>query len=101
MKGLVTLAEDLSLKTATARLAKFLYEMALAEGERAGKETLVRRDRLREEEIASLLGIVRVHVSRSLKRLASTGAIALSREVVRIPDLTALKRLFEGDREPS
>ncbi|MBI1894888.1 MAG: Crp/Fnr family transcriptional regulator, partial [Candidatus Rokubacteria bacterium] len=98
MKSLVTLAEDLSLKTATARLAKFLYEMALAEGERAGKETLVRRDCLREEEIASLLGIVRVHVSRSLKRLASTGAIALSREVVRIPDLTALKRLFEGGR---
>ena len=101
MTHLVALAEDLSLRTATARLAKLLCEMAAVEGVRAGNEILVRRDRLREEELASLLGTVRVHVSRSLKRLASAGAIALSREVIRIPDLIALKRLSEGNCQPN
>jgi len=100
MQTLVTLAEDLSLRTATARLAKLLCEVALVDGVRAGNEILVRRERLREEEIASLLGTVRVHVSRSLKRLASAGAIALSREVICIPDLIALRRLSEGNCQP-
>lgn len=101
MKSLVALAEDLSLRTVTGRLAKFLYEVALVEGVRKGKEVHLRRDRLREEEIASRLGTVRVHVSRSLKGLASAGAIALSRETIRIPDLTTLKQLFEGNSQPS
>jgi CRP/FNR family cyclic AMP-dependent transcriptional regulator len=101
MSTLVTLAEDLSLKPATVRLAKFLCEVALVEGMRAGNEIVVRRDRLREEEIASRLGTVRVHVSRSLKRLASAGMIALSREVIRIPNPIVLKQFSEGNSQAS
>jgi len=100
LQSLAGLAEDLSLKSVTARLAKLLYEMALVQGVRNGKDVCLRRESLREEEIASLLGTVRVHVSRSLKSLASAGVIRLSRELIRIPDLTSLKQLFEDIDQP-
>jgi CRP/FNR family transcriptional regulator, dissimilatory nitrate respiration regulator len=97
MEALVTLAEDLSLKTATARLAKYLCEVAVAEGIRNGKDIRLHRKSVREERLASMLGTVRVHVSRSLKSLASAGAIRLNRRFVDIPDLTVLRRLAEGN----
>lgn len=95
-KKVIDLAESLSLKTAKVRLAKFLYERAMAEGVRRGREIHLTRDRLREEDVASTVGIVRVHVSRSLQSLARAGAIILDRGVIRIPDLMALERLVEG-----
>lgn len=95
MTHLVGLAEDLALKTATARLAKYLYEQVLAEGAEHGKKIQLSRDRFPEEELASLLGTVRVHISRSLRDLARAGAIDLSRGVIRIRDLSLLKQIFE------
>ena len=93
---MVGTADDLSLKTATGRLAKYLYELAVVEG--AGKGVMVRvsRDRLRAEELASLLGMVRVHISRSLTSLADAGAIELDQRFIGIRDLAILKRLSEG-----
>lgn len=96
MAHLVGLAEDLSLKTATARLAKHLYELARAEGAENGKEIRLSRDRLPEEELASMLGTVRVHISRSLMHLVQAGAIDLTRGYVRVRDLTVLKQISEG-----
>ena len=96
MTHLVALADDLSLKTATGRLAKYLYELAVAEGAGKGVKVRVSRDRLREEELASLLGMVRVHISRSLASLAGAGAIDLDRRFIRIRDLAILRQLSEG-----
>jgi CRP/FNR family transcriptional regulator, dissimilatory nitrate respiration regulator len=96
MTHLVALADDLSLKTATGRLAKYLYELAVAEGAGKGVKVRVARDRLRAEELASLLGTVRVHISRSLASLADAGAIDLDRRFIRIRDLAILRRFFEG-----
>jgi CRP/FNR family transcriptional regulator len=96
MTHLVALAEDLSLKTATARLAKYLYKLAAAEGVEHGKEIRVSRNRLPEEELASMLGTVRVHISRSLTHLVQTGAIELSRGFIRVRDLGVLKQISEG-----
>ena len=96
MTHLVGLADDLSLKTATGRLAKYLYELAVAEGAGKGVEVRIPRDRLRAEELASKLGMVRVHISRSLTSLAAAGAIEVDRRFVRIRDLAMLKRFFEG-----
>jgi CRP/FNR family transcriptional regulator len=96
MTHLVGLAEDLSLKTATVRLAKYLYELAVAEGVENGKEIQLSRDRLPEDELASMLGTVRVHISRSLMNIVRAGAIDLDRKFIRIPDLTALKQISEG-----
>lgn len=96
MRSLVTLAEDLSLKTATTRVAKLLWERARAEGGRAGKEVRLRRAGLREEDIAAIVGTVRVHVSRSLKTLATMGAIRLDRDSICIGDLKALEGFLQA-----
>jgi len=94
MRSLVTLADDLSLKTATARVAKLLAERGRAEGR--GKPVRLRRADLREEQIAALVGTVRVHVSRSLKALATMGAITLERDTIRINDLNALEAFLHA-----
>jgi CRP-like cAMP-binding protein len=91
---LVTLADDLSLKSATGRLAKHIYELAVAEG--SAKDIRIPRERLRTEDLAALLGTVRVHVSRSLTGLEGAGAIELDRQFVRVRDLEILKQFFEG-----
>jgi CRP-like cAMP-binding protein len=96
MTHLVGLADDLSLKTAAGRLAKYLYELAVAEGAGKGVEVRIPRDRLRAEDLASKLGMVRVHISRSLTSLAAAGAIEVDRRFIRIRDLAILKRFFEG-----
>lgn len=96
MAHLVDLAEDLALKTATARLAKYLHGFAVAEGGGKGKEIQLSRDRLRQEELASMLGTVRVHVSRILTDLVRAGAIDVDREFIRIGDLTILRRISQA-----
>ena len=96
MRSLVSLADDLSLKTATTRVAKLLWERARAEGGREGKEVRLRRASLREDDIAALVGTVRVHVSRSLKTLATMGAITLDRDTIGINDVTALERFLHA-----
>jgi CRP-like cAMP-binding protein len=96
MTHLVGLADDLSLKTAAGRLAKYLYELAVAEGAGKGVEVGIPRDRLRAEELASKLGMVRVHISRTLTSLAAAGAIEVDRRFIRIRDLAILKQFFEG-----
>lgn len=95
MTHLVGLVEDLSLRTATSRLAKYLYALAVAEGAENGKEIRLSRDRLPEEELASMLGTVRVHVSRSLMSLVQAGVIDMTRAYVSVRDLTALKQISE------
>jgi CRP/FNR family transcriptional regulator len=96
MQSLVGLADDLSLKTATARVAKLLLERARAEGGRHARDVCLRRDGLREDQIAAMVGAVRVHVSRSLKTLASMGAITLDRDVIRISDVKLLAAFLEA-----
>jgi CRP-like cAMP-binding protein len=97
MRSLVGLADDLSLKPAVARVAKLLLERAEAARGLDGKEIRLPRDGLREDQIAAMVGTVRVHVSRSLKALASMGAITLHREAIVIRDM----KLLEGFLEPS
>jgi CRP/FNR family transcriptional regulator len=96
MTHLVALAEDLSLKSATARLAKYLCDLAVGDRVDHGKEIRISRDRLPEEELASRLGTVRVHISRSLVNLVQAGAIDLTRAFVRVRDLGLLKQISEG-----
>ncbi len=91
MRSLVALADDLALKTATTRVAKLLWERAQAEHGHGGKQVRLPRAGLREDEIAALVGTVRVHVSRSLKALATMGAITLDRDTICINDVKALE----------
>ena len=91
MRSLVSLADDLSLKTATARVAKLFWERARAKSGPHRKAIRLQRAGLREDEIAAMVGTVRVHVSRSLKALATMGAITLERDTICISDLKALE----------
>jgi len=95
-KRIMDLAEGLALFTARVRVARFLYERALAEGVRSERGVELARERLREDEVASRVGTVRVHVSRSLRSLAQAGTIVLDRALIRIPDLARLERLAHG-----
>ncbi len=90
MRSLVVLVDDLALKTATTRVAKLLLERGQKEGRREGKRVRLSRAHLREEDIAAMVGAVRVHVSRSLKALAMMGVVTLERETISIPDLSVL-----------
>ena len=56
MRSLVSLADDLSLKTATARVAKLLWERECAEGGPGQKAIRLQRSGLREDEIAAMVG---------------------------------------------
>lgn len=96
MRSLVSLADDLSLKTATARVAKLIWERARAEGGANRKAIHLRRSELREDEIAAMVGTVRVHVSRSLKALATMGAITLKRDTIYISDPKALEGFLQA-----
>jgi CRP-like cAMP-binding protein len=95
-KRVIDLAESLALCTARVRVARLLYERALTEGVRTDRGTELARARLREDEIASRVGTVRVHVSRSLRSLARAGTIVVDRALIRIPDLGVLERLAQG-----
>jgi CRP/FNR family transcriptional regulator len=97
MRSLVSLADDLSLKTATTRVAKLLLERARGQGGRKGKEIRLSRASLREDEIAAMVGAVRVHVSRSLKALATMGAITLNRDTICIRNVDALEAFLPDD----
>ena len=96
MAHLVGLAQDLALKSATARLAKYLHDFGSRFGPATSEPIRIPRARLREDDLASILGTVRVNVSRSLKNLAREGAIDLDRKFIRLLDLRALKRISEG-----
>jgi len=93
------LAESLALRTARVRVARLLYEQAVAEGVRAGQGVELARERLREEDVAARVGTVRVHVSRSLRSLVRSGTIILDRARIRIPDLAGLERAAHGDAD--
>lgn len=99
VKRVTDLAESLALFSARVRVARLLYERALAEGVRSERGAELARDRLREDEVASRVGAVRVHVSRTLRSLAHAGAIVLDRAVIRIPDLARLERLARGQAD--
>ena len=88
---LVTLVEDLSLRTVEARLARLLLE-------RSAEGTLHRRRWATQAEMAARLGTVLVVLNRVLNDLAAEGLIEVKRHQIRIVDregLTARAMLNE------
>ena len=81
---LVTLVEDLSLRTVEARLARLLLE-------RASERTLHRRRWATQAEMAARLGTVLVVLNRALHGLAAEGLIEVERHQIRIIDPEGLE----------
>ena len=79
------LIEDLSLRTATGRLAKLLLEQA-GVGDEAPR-------RLTQQEMAAHLGTVREVVGRALARFQRDGLVRLERHRIIIVDREGLRKI--------
>lgn len=82
-RHLVSLVEDLSLRTVRARLAKLLLIQAAGGGEAPR--------RLTQQEMAAQLGTVREMVGRALRELEDEGLIRFDRHRILILDGAALE----------
>ena len=83
LRHMTALAEDLSLRTVGARLAKLLLTQA-AEGEAAPR-------RMTQQEMAAQLGTVREVVGRALAELEQEGLIRMERHRIVIVDRSGLE----------
>jgi CRP/FNR family transcriptional regulator len=81
---LLTLVEDLSLRTVEARLARVLLERATA-------DTLHRHHWATQTEMASRLGTVPDVLSRALRKLSNEGLVSVSRHQIQILDREGLR----------
>jgi len=74
---LISLVEDLSLRTVEARLARLLLEQS-------NGDTVPRKKWATQAEIASRLGTVPDVVSRTLRKMAERGLVQIGRQEIRI-----------------
>lgn len=81
---LITLVEDLSLRTVEARLARILLQQSTG-------NTVQRKKWATQMEMASRLGTVPDVVSRTLRKLSERGLIEISRQEIRILDRRELE----------
>jgi len=84
VQHLVSLVEDLSLRSVEARLARLLLEQA-------NGETVHRQQWATQSELAARLGTVTDVLSRALRKLAEEGIIQVSRHQIQILDLAELE----------
>lgn len=84
VQHLVSLVEDLSLRTVEARLARLLLEQA-------EKGTVQRRRWATQTELAARLGTVPDVLSRALRKLVSEGLIQVERHQIGILDIKGLE----------
>ena len=82
---LVSMVEDLSLRTVEARLARYLLEQA------EDATTIERQRWATQSEMAARLGTVLDVLNRALHRLADEGLIEVARHQIRILDVAGLK----------
>jgi CRP-like cAMP-binding protein len=96
LRELTDLAGDLALHDTMTRLARLLLRHL--DGTQTGRVSGLNLIRdLSQEELANLIGSVRVVVSRLLARLKREGAVALHNGTVRVTDLRRLLRRAEAE----
>jgi CRP-like cAMP-binding protein len=83
---LVSLVEDLSLRSVQERLTRFLAE-------HAGNRTVERRHWSTQAELAALLGTVPDVLSRALRDLVDQGIIRVGRQAIEILDMDRLRSI--------
>lgn len=84
VQHLISLVEDLSLRSVEARLARLLLEHSEGEG-------VQRRRWATQSEMASRLGTVPDVLNRALRKLAEQGMIRVARHQIQILDKEGLK----------
>ncbi len=88
VQHLISLVEDLSLRSVEARLARLLLEHSHGEG-------VQRRQWATQGEMASRLGTVPDVLNRALRKLAEQGMIRVARHQIQILDRDGLKTVAQ------
>ena len=83
---LVSMVQDLSLRSVTGRLAKLLLDQALQGGEAVP---------LTRQQMAARLGTIREMVSRALRQLEDEGLVRREGHEIIITDRAALERRYQ------
>jgi CRP/FNR family transcriptional regulator len=92
LRQLVSLVDDLSFRHVRARVAKILWERALAD-EASDDQSL--RHRLTQQEIAAMAGTAREMVGRAIKELEAAGAIRSEHGHIEVADRERLNMLAQ------
>lgn len=90
VRRLVGIIEELSFTTVRHRLASFLVRLARSEGRRTSEGVAVLLP-VKNQELASQIGMVRELVSRNLSRFQSEGILAVDGRNVTIQHLHVLE----------
>ncbi len=88
VQHLISLVEDLSLRTVESRLARLLLEHAVS-------GVVERRRWATQTEMAARLGTVTDVLNRTLRKMADEGKISVSRDQIRILDQKELKSVAQ------
>ena len=88
VQHLISLVEDLSLRTVESRLARLLLEQSV-------DGVVERRRWATQTEMASRLGTVTDVLNRTLRKMTEEGAISVSRDQIRILDQEELKSIAQ------
>ena len=83
---LISLVEDLSLRTVEARLARLLLEQSLG-------DTVERKKWATQTEMASRLGTVSDVISRTMRKLVERGLIQMTRNEIQILNRAELEKI--------
>src|SRR5690606_10023944 len=91
------LVENLSLHEVVQRLARLIFEAAIAD-DRPDRDGVRFEQKLTHCQLAARIGTVREVVTRSIYKLQSEGLINISQHSVHIPDIEALRLFAESGR---
>lgn len=94
----LNLVEELSLKDVSARVAKYLLDMAKRSGAQAGRTIVVELD-ITKTQLASILGTISETLSRTLKKLSAERIIKVEGKKIIIIDKEYLEEISAGMRK--
>ena len=87
---------DIALKETPARLASLILDLVQSEGvvTREGHYKIV--SHYTHEQLGAMIGATRASVTRAFGKLQDVGYVRLSRRLIYVEDLGALRRLASG-----
>lgn len=95
LRQFVSLIEGLSLKEVSARVAKYLMDLAVRQGVQGKDGAEVRLD-VTKSQLASNLGTVAETLSRTLSKLRSEGVVEVKGSLITILNCKALRQISSG-----
>jgi CRP/FNR family transcriptional regulator len=94
-----TRLEDITLKGVTARLASLLVLLLESEGVVTGDHSLKIPTHYTHQHLGSMVGTNREAVTRAFGHLQDEGIVQLRRRLIYVPDVEALRRRAEAEKE--